>query len=121
MLSIVLDIKGSERGLEFVKSIIRDYTATSDTDAIAIIKAVFERRTFDKQLIAEINTLDVKKYYSVYLCTYIMTAHYSDNDYAFDLIISIMPELQKQLVQIYGTRINIIINHYIIICNNRIN
>ena len=24
-----------------------------------------------------------------------------------------MPELQKQLVQIYGTRINIIINHYI--------
>lgn len=113
MLSIVLDIKGSERGLELVKSIIRDYTATSDTDAIAIIKAVFERRTFDKQLIAEINTLDVKKYYSVYLCTYIMTAHYSDNDYAFDLIISIMPELQKQLVQIYGTRINIIINHYI--------
>lgn len=113
MLSLVLDIKGTDKGIELVKSIIRDYVAISDVEAITIIKAIFERGTFDRQLIAEINTLDVQKYYSVYLCAYIMTAYYSDNDYAFDLLISIMPDLQKQLVQIYGTKINIIIGHFI--------
>ena len=113
MLSIILDIRGSERGLELCNNIIRDYTATSDTEAIAIIKTIFERGIFDKQLITEINSLDAHKYYSVYLCAYIMTAHYSDNDYAFDLLIAIMPELQKHLVQIYGTKINTIINLYV--------
>jgi hypothetical protein len=113
MLSLVLDIRGSKKGIELVISIIRDYVATSDIDAITIIKAIFERDTFDRQLITEINTLDVQKHFGAYLCAYILTAHYSDNDYAFDLLISIMPELQKHLVQIYGTKINIIISHFI--------
>ena len=113
MLALTVKIRGSEAGMVHVKSIIKEYVAVSENETIKRIKDVFEQTTYDKTHIEEINKLNVQECYNVYLCAYIMTAFYSDNDYAFDLLISIMPELQKQLMQIYGFRIMRVINVFI--------
>lgn len=57
--------------------------------------------------------MSVSKYYTVHVCAYIITAYYSSSDYAFDLLISSIPELQKQLVKIYGFKIIAIFNRFI--------
>ena len=111
--ALVLKIRGNDMGIELVKDVVKNYIAVTNGETIGYIKSIFERDTYDRAFIAEINKLNVQEQYSVYLCAYIMTAFYSDSDYAFDLLIAIMPELQKQLVQIYGTRIITIINLFI--------
>lgn len=113
MQALTMKIRGSEVGIKHTMSIIKEYVAVSEVETIRRIKDIFERTTYDKTFIAEINKLNVQEYYNAYLCAYIMTAFYSDNDYAFDLLISIMPELQKQLIQIYGLRIMRVINIFI--------
>lgn len=113
MEALVLKMRGNDAGMELVRNIVKEYTAMSDEEAIKHVKMVFEQETYNRVFIAEINKLKVQEQYSVYLCAYIMTAYHSDSDYAFDLLIAIMPELQKQLVQIYGTRIMITVNRFV--------
>lgn len=113
MEALVLKVRGNDVGIEFVRSIVKEYTAVANEETIKHVKRVFEQDTYNRAFIAEINKLNVQERYSVYLCAYIMTAYYSDSDYAFDLLMAIMPELQQQLVQIYGTRIMTIVNHFI--------
>lgn len=113
MEALVLKVRGNDVGIELVRSIVKEYTAVADEETIKHVKRVFEQDTYNRAFIAEINKLNVQERYSVYLCAYIMTAYYSDSDYAFDLLMAIMPELQQQLVQIYGTRIMTIVNHFI--------
>ena len=51
--------------------------------------------------------------YVVYICAYLMTAYQSEADYAFSLLIALLPMLEKQLIQILGEDIKPIINHFV--------
>ena len=42
-----------------------------------------------------------------------MTAYQSEADYAFSLLIALLPMLEKQLIQILGEDIKPIINHFV--------
>lgn len=113
MVALTLKVQGNDVGIELVKSIVKEYKAVVDKEAIKDVRMVFEQDTYNRIFIKEIKKLNLQKRYSVYLCAYIMTAYYSEVNYAFDLLIAIMPELQKQLVQVYGVRIMTIVNRFI--------
>lgn len=113
MEALTLKIKGNAEGIELIKNILKDYEAITDRETITYIKWIFDQKTYNKDFIAEINKLSVSKYYTVHVCAYIITAYYSSSDYAFDLLISSIPELQKQLVKIYGFKIIAIFNRFI--------
>lgn len=121
MAALIVKLKGNGREIELVKDIIRDYSAISDEVGVGLIKSIFERERYDNSFIDEIKKLNIQQHYGAYLCAYIMTAMDADNDYAFDLLMAIMPDLQKHLVQIYGLRIRSTINQFVsVFWKNRI-
>ena len=113
MEALTLMLRGNDTGLELVRKIMKNYSPEIDSESVRLVQTVIERETYDRCFIAEINKLDVNDYYSVYLCAYLMTAYYSDTDYAFSLLISLLPKLQEQLVQVMGPRVNAVINLFI--------
>ena len=113
MEALTLMLRGNDTGLELVRKIMKNYSPEIDSESVRLVQTVIERETYDRCFIAEINKLDVNDYYSVYLCAYLMTAYYSDTDYAFSLLISLLPKLQEQLVQVVGPCVNAVINLFI--------
>ena len=113
MKALVMKVRGKDNGMNLVKSIVKSYIAVADEETIRFVKKVFERETFDRSFVTEVNKLNMQDHYCVYLCAYILTAFYSDSEYAFDLLMAVLPDLQKQLVQIYGKRILSTINLFV--------
>ena len=85
----------------------------NNPEKFELVKSVFDRPSYDKNYIAEINKLDINDSYVVYICAYLMTAYQSEADYAFSLLIALLPMLEKQLIQILGEDIKPIINHFV--------
>ena len=85
----------------------------NDSEKFELVKSVFERPSYDKDYIAEINKLDMNDNYAVYICAYLMTAYQSEADYAFSLLIALLPMLEGQLIQILGEEVIPIVNHFV--------
>ena len=51
--------------------------------------------------------------YAIYICAYLMTAYQSEADYAFSLLIALLPMLEGQLIQILGEEVTPIVNHFV--------
>ena len=113
MEALVLEICGNEEGMQIIREVLAEYNATTDQEGIDLVREVFARESYDRNYIAKINDLDINNRYSVYLCAYLITAVHSEADYAFSLLISILPNLEKQLVCLLGRRVLVIINHFV--------
>jgi hypothetical protein len=114
MGSLSMLMRENESGLQLVKQVINDYVPISDPEAYEQVKFVFNNENYDRGFIGEINKLDKTRYYSVYLCAYIMTAFHTDAYYAFTLLIAVLPRLEQQLIMILGDGGLPIINHFIV-------
>lgn len=113
MASLGQKLRGDDSGLKLIKKILGSYQSVNDSEKFELVKSVFNRPSYDKDYIAEINKLDMKDNYVVYICAYLMTAYQSEADYAFSLLIALLPMLEKQLTQILGEDIKPIINHFV--------
>lgn len=113
MEALTLMLRGNDTGLELVRKIMKNYSPEIDSESIRLVQSVFERESYDRSYIAEINKLDINENYSVYLCAYLMTAFHSNVDYALSLLINTLPKLQEQLEQIMGSRVNALINLFV--------
>ena len=114
MGSLSMLMRENESGLQLVKQVINDYVPISDPEAYEQVKFVFNNENYDRGFIGEINKLDKTRYYSVYLCAYIMTAFHTDAYYAFTLLIAVLPRLEQQLIMILGDGVLPIITHFIV-------
>lgn len=113
MASLSQKLRGDDSGLKLIKKILGSYQSVNDFEKFELVKSVFNRPSYDKDYIAEINKLDMNDNYVVYICAYLMTAYQSEADYAFSLLIALLPMLEKQLTQILGEDIKPIINHFV--------
>ena len=113
MAALGQTLRGDESGLQLIKEILEGYQPLNEPEMFAKVKAVFEHGVYDRKLIAETNRLDVNDYYAVYICAYLLTAFYSTASYAFSLIIAILPLLEKQLIQILGEDVRVIVNRFV--------
>ncbi|MBR6066724.1 MAG: hypothetical protein IKP45_02890 [Bacteroidales bacterium] len=113
MEALTLMLRGNDTGLELVRKIMKNYSPEIDSEPIRLVQSVFERESYDRSYIDEINKLDINENYSVYLCAYLMTAFHSNVDYAFSLLINTLPKLQEQLEQIMGSRVNALISLFV--------
>lgn len=111
--ALMLKLRGSNIGLDLVRKIINNYTPDVDFTSFELVKMVFNQDEYNECFIRRINKLDINENYSVYLCAYLMTAFYSDSNYAFSLLIIILPNLQQQLELIIGNRVNTLINKFV--------
>ena len=111
--ALMLKMRGNNNGLDLVNEIMNNYTPEVDHSSFELVKTVFNQSVYDKSFITEINKLDVNEHYCVYLCAYLMTAFYSDANYAFSLMINLLPSLQQRLEQIVGHRVNAVINKFV--------
>ena len=113
MASLSQNLRGDDSGLKLIKQILDSYQPVNDSEKFELLKSVFDRSSYDKDYIAEINKLDMNDNYVIYICAYLMTAYQSEADYAFSLLIALLPLLEKQLIQILGEDIKTIINHFV--------
>ena len=111
MASLGQNLRGDDSGLNLIKQIFDDYHPVNDSEKFELVKSVFKRPSYDKDFIAEINKLDMNDNYAVYICAYLMTAYQSEADYAFSLLIALLPKLEEQLIQILGEDVIPIVNH----------
>lgn len=115
MMSLSQNLRGDDSGLKLIKKVLvlDNYHPVNNPEKFELVKSVFDRPSYDKDYIAEINKLDMNDNYVVYICAYLMTAYQSEADYAFSLLIALLPMLEKQLIQILGEDIKPIINHFV--------
>ena len=113
MASLGQNLRGDDSGLKLIKKVLDNYHPVNNSEKFELVKSVFDRPSYDKDYIAEINKLDMNDNYVVYICAYLMTAYQSEADYAFSLLIALLPMLEKQLIQILGEEIKPIINHFV--------
>ena len=113
MGALVSELRGEEMGLEMIKEVLAGYTAADDEECMKMVRDAFERDAYDRNYIAEINKLDINKRYTVYICAYLITAVHSDADYAFSLLISVLPKLEEQLVRVMGHGVVNVINYFV--------
>ena len=113
MVSLSQNLRGDDSGLKLIKKVLDNYHPVNNPEKFELVKSVFDRPSYDKNYIAEINKLDINDSYVVYICAYLMTAYQSEADYAFSLLIALLPMLEKQLIQILGEDIKPIINHFV--------
>lgn len=113
MVSLSQNLRGDDSGLKLIKKVLDNYHPVNNPEKFELVKSVFDRPSYDKDYIAEINKLDMNDNYVVYICAYLMTAYQSEADYAFSLLIALLPMLEKQLIQILGEDIKPIINHFV--------
>ena len=113
MMSLSQNLRGDDSGLKLIKKVFDNYHPVNNPEKFELVKSVFDRPSYDKDYIAEINKLDMNDNYVVYICAYLMTAYQSEADYAFSLLIALLPMLEKQLIQILGEDIKPIINHFV--------
>lgn len=113
MGALVSEMRGDETGMQIVRDAIDNYIAVNDEEGIELVREALAKLQYDKSYIAKINELDINQRFGVYICAYIITAVHSDADYAFSLLISVLPKLEEQLVQILGSRIRIVINRFV--------
>lgn len=113
MASLGQNLRGDDSGLKLIKKVLDNYYPVNNSKKFELVKSVFDRPSYDKDYIAEINKLDMNDNYVVYICAYLMTAYQSEADYAFSLLITLLPILEKQLIQILGEEIKPIINHFV--------
>lgn len=113
MASLGQNLRGDANGLKLIKQILDDYHPVNDSEKFELVKSVFERPSYDKDYIAEINKLDMNDNYAIYICAYLMTAYQSEADYAFSLLIALLPMLEGQLIQILGEEVIPIVNHFV--------
>lgn len=113
MVSLSQNLRGDDSGLKLIKKVLDNYHPVNNPEKFELVKSVFDRPSYDKDYIAEINKLDINDNYVVYICAYLMTAYQSEADYAFSLLIALLPMLEKQLIQILGEDIKPIINHFV--------
>ena len=113
MVSLSQNLRGDDSGLKLIKKVLDNYHPVNNPEKFELVKSVFDRPSYDKNYIAEINKLDINDSHVVYICAYLMTAYQSEADYAFSLLIALLPMLEKQLIQILGEDIKPIINHFV--------
>ena len=113
MASLGQNLRGDDSGLNLIKQIFDDYHPVNDSEKFELVKSVFKRPSYDKDFIAEINKLDMNDNYAVYICAYLMTAYQSEADYAFSLLIALLPKLEEQLIQILGEDVIPIVNQFV--------
>lgn len=113
MMSLSQNLRGDDSGLKLIKKVLDNYHPVNNPEKFELVKSVFDRPSYDKDYIAEINKLDINDSYVVYICAYLMTAYQSEADYAFSLLIALLPMLEKQLIQILDEDIKPIINHFV--------
>ena len=113
MAALGQQLRGDDTGFQMIRQMLGEYQPLNEPEMFDKVKAVFERGTYDSTLIAETNRLDANDYYAVYICSYLLTAFYSDASYAFSLMIAIMPLLEKQLIQILGEDVRSIVNRFV--------
>ena len=113
MGALVSEMRGEETGLEMIKEVLASYTATDDEECMKMVRDAVERDVYDRNYIAEINKLDINKRYTVYICAYLITAVHSEADYAFSLLVSVLPKLEEQLVQVMGKGVVSVINYFV--------
>ena len=113
MSALVLEMRGENTGMLIIRDVLDGYKASKDEEGMKLVKEALSREEYNRNYIAEINKLDVNERYRVYICAYLTTAVHSDADYAFSLLICLLPNLEKQLVQILGSRVIGIINHFV--------
>lgn len=113
MVSLSQNLRGDDSGLKLIKKVLDNYHPVNNPEKFELVKSVFDRPSYDKDYIAEINKLDMNDNYVVYICAYLMTAYQSESDYAFSLLITLLPILEKQLIQILDEDIKPIINHFV--------
>ena len=113
MSALVLEMRGEKTGMLIIRDVLDGYKASKDEEGMKLVKEALSREEYNRDYIAEINKLDVNERYSIYICAYLITAVHSDADYAFSLLICLLPNLEKQLVQVLGSRVIGIINHFV--------
>ncbi len=113
MASLSQDLRGDDSGLKFIKKVLDNYHPVNNPEKFELVKSVFDRPSYDKDYIAEINKLDMNDNYVIYICAYLMTAYQSEADYAFSLLIALLPMLEEQLIQILGEDVIPIVNHFV--------
>jgi hypothetical protein len=113
MNSLTMLLRGDNSGVELIKQVLGDYEPISDPEMIELVKAAFNRTSYNRDYIAEVNQLDRTRFYAVYLCAYLMTAFYSDAYYAFSLLVGCIPHLEKQLGQILDHDAIEIVNRFL--------
>lgn len=113
MSALVLEMRGENTGMLIIRDVLDGYKASNDEEGMKLVKEALSREEYNRDYIAEINKLDVNECYSIYICAYLITAVHSDADYAFSLLICLLPNLEKQLVQVLGSRVIGIINYFV--------
>jgi hypothetical protein len=108
-----LAITGDKSGIDKVYHILKAYKPVITDEVLKEVLKVFERETYDRQYIDEVQKLDVNKYYPVYICSYLITTLTVNAFEAFKLIMAIIVRLEGDLMKIIGPDVKALINDYI--------
>lgn len=106
-------VSGDRSELQRVKAILKSYKAVISDDVVSEVSAVFDREEYDMHYIKGLRSLDMNRYYPVYVCAYLMTALSVDAFEAFKLIMALIVRLEEDLVSILGIEVKSLIRKYI--------
>lgn len=112
-LALRMAITGDTSGLKRIHEILNSYNPVVNEEVIKKVISVFEQEIYDLQYIEEIKTLEMNRYYPVYLCAYLITTLSVDATQAFKLIMAVIVRLESDLRKVMGGEIKEIINDYI--------
>lgn len=114
LLPALKTASAGDRGeIERVRTILASYIPVINNDVISEVIAVFDRKDYDVQYTEDLHRLDINKFYPVYVCAYLLTALSVNAFDAFKLIMAVIVNLEKDLVNIFGQDIKYLINDFI--------
>lgn len=114
LLAALKTASSGDRGeIERVRTILASYTPVINNDVISEVIAVLDRKDYDVQYTEDLHRLDINKFYPVYVCAYLLTALSVNAFDAFKLIMAVIVNLEKDLVNIFGQDIKYLINDFI--------
>lgn len=106
-------VAGDRSGITKIYEILKLYKPVVTDEVLRQVIAVFERTSYDRQYIDEIQKLDADKYYPVYICAYLLTTLSVNAFEAYKLIMAIIVKVESDLVKIIGTDVKVLINDFV--------